>query len=183
MVLQSVNDSIQNFPGPLILFSRVKWWKGVLIGGVLIILSILARYLPENGIGLTLAIFGMAFAGVAGIVSGVILFLRPGASLHLDQTGFEIISPFSNRFFRWSEASDFGVYSHDRSSFVAFNATKPRLTNSDKINAALTGGKNGLLPDTYGMAADDLAHLMTMWRNMALNTTNQTGSLKDISVS
>jgi hypothetical protein len=174
MVVQSVNDGIQNFPGPIILFSRVKWWKGILIGSVLIILSILANYLPKSGIGLTLAIFGMALAGVAGIVSGVILFLRPGASLHLDQTGFEIISPFSKRFFRWSEASDFGVYSHDRSSFVAFNATKPRLTNSGKINAALTGGKNELLSDTYGMAADDLVQLMTTWQNSALNANKQT---------
>ena len=30
---------------------------------------------------------------------------------------------------------------------------------------------NGYLPDTYGMAANDLGQLMTSWRNSAMNAT------------
>jgi hypothetical protein len=168
-------DIFVRFPGPIILPAGVKWSKPSLIGGALIILSILARYLSDNSIELTLLIFAMAFSGVAFVVMGVIFFLRPGAGLRLNETGFEVVGPLNKKIFRWSEVSDFGVWSRKGHSFVAFKAAKPRLTTSDRINSALTGGKNELLPDTYGMAADDLVQLMTTWRNSATNANQQAG--------
>jgi hypothetical protein len=36
-----------------------------------------------------------------------------------------------------------------------------------KLNTALTGHAAGL-PDTYGFSADELAALMTQWRNRAV---------------
>jgi hypothetical protein len=168
-------DILTKFPGPIVLPSLVKWWKGVAIGVALIIASAFARYIPGSDIELTLAIFGMAFAGLLCTVFGVFLFLRPGAGLRLDEAGFEVAGPLRKQTFRWSEVSDFGVWSQDKSSFVAFKAAKPRLTNSDKMNAALTGGRNELLPDTYGMTADNLVQLMTTWRSSAINATKYTG--------
>jgi hypothetical protein len=103
------DDIFVKFPGPITLPAGVKWWKASLIGGVLIILSIFARYIPDDSIELTLAIFAMAFGGVAFIVIGVIFFLRPGAGLRLNDTGFEVVGPLSKQIFRWSEVSDFSV--------------------------------------------------------------------------
>lgn len=169
-------DTFRKFPGPISLPSRVKWWNSISIGSALIIFSILVRYLSDNSIEQTLPIFAVALVGIGCIVIGMILFVRPGACLRLDKTGFEVVSPFRKQVFRWSEVSDFGIWSHKRSSFVAFNAARPRLTISDRLNAALTNGRNATLPDTYGMSADDLVQLMAAWRNSALNATKPIGS-------
>jgi hypothetical protein len=66
------------FPGPITLPPRGKWWWGCLIGGRFIIPGIFALYLPDDSTELTLAIVAMAFGGVAFFATGAILFLRPG---------------------------------------------------------------------------------------------------------
>jgi hypothetical protein len=172
----NLEDTFRKFPGPISLPSPVKWWNAVLIGCALVILSILLRYLADEGTELTLWIVAMALFSIGCIAIGATLFLRPGACLRLDKNGFEVVGPLRKQQFRWSEVSDFGVWSRNKSSFVAFNSANRRLTVSDRLNVALTGGKNAMLPDSYGMPADDLVQLMIAWRNSALNATEPTGS-------
>src|SRR5664279_5504523 len=99
-----------------------------------------------------------------------ITMLLPGAnSLRLDGNGFEITKfYFLRQSYSWLNVSDFVVWEMSRNRFVVFKAEKPRLGVYERINAAMTGGRNGYLPDTYGMAASDLAELMTDWRNSAI---------------
>src|SRR4051794_19250968 len=108
-------DTLRKFPGPISLPSRVKWWNAVLIGCALIILSILLRYLPDESTELTLWILAMGLLGFGCIAIGAALFLRSGACLRLDKTGFEVVGPLRKQIFRWSEVSDFGVWSHKKS--------------------------------------------------------------------
>lgn len=169
----SYEDILSKFPGPIGLRSRAKWWKAVLIGSALITSSILLRYLPDQGTGLTLWIF--ASLGIGGIAIGAILFVRPPC-LRLDETGFEVVASLRKRIFLWSEVSDFGVWWHKESSFVAFNSTSRRFTALGRMNAALTGGKNAMLPESYGMSADNLVQLMIAWRESALNAAKPTAS-------
>ena len=170
-------DTFCKFPGPISLPSRFRWWNLVLIGSALIIFSILGRYLPDNSIELTLYTLGVALGGIVCILGGLVSLLRPGRPcLRLDATSFEVLGPYRKQVFRWSEVSDFGIWSHKRSSFVAFNVAKPRLSISDRLNATLTGGRNATLPDTYGMSVDELVQLMTAWQNSALNAPKSTGS-------
>jgi hypothetical protein len=169
-------DTLSKFPGPISLPTSVKWWKGVLSGCALIILSILLRYLPDQGTELTLCIFALALLGIGTIAMGGILFVRPGACLRLDEAGFEVVSPLRKKAFHWSEVSDFDVWRQKKSSFVAFNSASKRLTVSDRMYADLTGGKNAMLPDSYGMSADDLVQLMSAWRKSALNASKPIGS-------
>jgi hypothetical protein len=102
-------------------------------------------------------------------VIGVITLL-PGASfLRLDENGFDVSRFFRKQIFRWSEVSDFGVWTFRGNCLVVFKAEKSRLNISEKVNAALAGGRNGYLPDTYGLTAEDLVQIMTAWRNSAMD--------------
>ena len=123
------------------------------------------------------AILATAFFGLCALIAGAQLL--PGASsLRLDEDGFEFTRFFRTSEFLWSDVDDFhswgsisgwrtlffGFYS--RPTIVVFKVKKPRLSISEKINSALAGG-NGYLPDTYGMAAEDLSQLMNAWRSLA----------------
>ena len=121
--------------------------------------------------GVPFGILGTAVSG-AGTLLCVIRQLPGASSLRLDEHGFEATSHFRKRTYRWSEATDFSTWTFLSSSMVVFKAAKLHLGILGKMNAALAGGRNGFLPDTYGMAADDLVRLMTAWRNSAMNATS-----------
>jgi hypothetical protein len=167
--INEVEDIVKRFPGPITLVpSRVKWWivtilgAGMTSGSIFAGLYALSQFrvgVEGAGIGLGIGILGTAFFGL-GVVVGMINLLPAGSSLRLDENGFEVIGPLRKQIFRWGEVSDFDVFNGRATSVVVFNAAKPRLTILEKFGAALTGGRNGTLPDTYGSASRDLAQLM-----------------------
>ena len=108
-----------------------------------------------------------------GTMIGVTMLLPGASSLRLDGDGFEITKLFFLRQrYSWLDVSDFVVWGMFSNRMVVFKAEKPRLGVYERISAAMAGGgRNGYLPDTYGMAADDLAQLVTGWRNSAMNAT------------
>jgi hypothetical protein len=113
-------------------------------------------------------IFVTASFGV-GTMIGLITLLPGASSLRLDGSGFEITKFFFLRQrYSWRDVSDFVTWAN---RMVVFEAEKPRLGAYERINAAIAGGRNGYLPDTYGMTAGDLVRLMTSWRNSAMNAT------------
>jgi hypothetical protein len=106
----------------------------------------------------------MLIAALSGFCAALgVIMLGPGAgSLRLDAEGFQVVHFFRTRSYRWSDVSEFGVRSFGQhGEVVAFNAANRRLNIWEKINAALIGGRNAYLPDTYGMTAEDLVRLMT----------------------
>jgi hypothetical protein len=160
-------DSVQKFPGPLTLFPARKKWSNLVIGsGFFTIISILMSFRAGIIAILVTAIFGV------GTVTGATMLLPGASSWRLDENGFDITRCFRKQRYRWSEVSDFGIWGflmYNR--YVVFKAAKSHLSILEKMNAGLAGGRNGYLPDTYGMAADDLVQLMTSWRNSAMNAT------------
>jgi hypothetical protein len=168
-------DIVMRFPGPITLSSPpTQWWILILLCGVNTAGSIFAIFIslsdpsPAASIGVAIGILGTAFFG-AGIVLSIVC-LRPGAnSLQLNEAGFQVTHPFRKRAYRWSDVSDFSVSSgYRRSGHVIFKEAKPSLTISERIRAVLQDGRNGDLPDTYGLTGNDLGYLMELWQNLAM---------------
>jgi hypothetical protein len=148
------------WPGPItLLTSRRKWWV-LTTGASVVAIGLLAVSAGDTAATLIAACFGL-FALVCAIM------LLPGAgSLRLDPGGFEVSHLFRNKTYRWSDVSEFGVVKFgDYGEVVAFKSAEP-LGMWDRMNAALIGGR-AYLPDTYGMAVEQLEQLMTVWRDSA----------------
>lgn len=163
-------DALRDFPGPITLrSSRKKWWK-LTIGAVFFtILGILLSTRDDVA-----GILAAAFFGVCA-VAGVITLLPGASSLRLDEKGFGFTRFFRTQKFHWNEVGDFGIWTLGwiiKSECVVFKVMKSRLSILEKINTALAN-RNGYLPDTYELTAEELVELMTAWQNLALNTMSQ----------
>jgi hypothetical protein len=170
-------DLAPKFPGPLTLVPSLKKRFNLLIGaGFFTIAGILLSF--GAGISFDGRIAGAlatTFFGVCTVMA-MIQLLPGSSSLRLDGNGFEITRYFRKQEFGWSEVSDFGVWTYLGSSIVVFKAAKSRLGIREKLNAALTGGRNDYLQSFHQLAPDDLVQLLTTWRNLAMTATKQTGS-------
>lgn len=170
-MVQSINtqvdeDGVPRFPGPHTLFSSRKKWLRPALGTAFFAAVGIAMILKG---ALFVGIFVTASSGI-GTMTGAMMLLPGASSLRLDESGFEVTKFFFLRQrYCWCDLSDFVAWEMIRKYIVVFKAAKPRLGVYEKINAALAGGRNGYLPDTYGMAANDLVRLMTSWRNSAIN--------------
>jgi hypothetical protein len=165
MVQISVGEGgVPKIPKPLTLFpSRERSKRSIMVLGTFTIIFIVMSFKVAP-----LGILGAAIFGAATL--GCVIRQLPGAgSLRLDEYGFEATSHFRTQQYRWGEVTDFVTWTFFFNSMVVFKATKSRLGILGKMNAFLAGGRNGFLPDTYGMEVDDLARLMTTWRNSAMN--------------
>jgi hypothetical protein len=105
------------------------------------------------------------FFGLCALVFTVQLHPR-SSFLTVSEAGLEFSSLFRKRFVRWSDISEFGVYTIRQhglavSRFVGFNYSAGRLrsTKARRISKALAGFEGGL-PDTYGYRAEELAALL-----------------------
>jgi hypothetical protein len=161
---------LRNFPGPITLRpSRKKWWKLTIGGAAFTVIGILLSFRGD-----VVGMFGVAFFGIC-TATGVITLLPGASSLQLDEKGFGFTRFFRTQKFLWSEVGDFGVWTFSRiikGEGVVFNVAKSRLNILEKINTALAG-RNGYLPDAYGLTSEELVQLMTAWQNLALNATSR----------
>jgi hypothetical protein len=163
---------LSSFPGPVTLYrSRKKWLlllaisTALAFGGALMI-----RDGPAQGW------FVLVFFAAGALISAVMLL--PGASaLVLDHDGFEINSLFRRSRTRWQDTSGFVADHVPRAPqrFVLYDDARISTWRSSKIAVALAG-HNGMLPDTFGLSADDLAWLMAGWRQGALGETAAGGT-------
>lgn len=148
------------WPGPITLLpSRRKWW-GMSAGGAVVAIGLLVGAPGDTAAMVIAACFGL-FALICASM------LLPGAGLlRLDASGFQFSHFFRNKSFRWCDISNFSVCKlGEYGEVVAFETVKP-LGILDRVDAALIGGR-AYLPDTYGRTVEDLAQLMTNWRNWA----------------
>ena len=120
---------------------------------------------------------GVAFFGLGAIVPGLML-LHGAASLRLDADGFKMTNLFRHTRFRWQDASGFeaqfppvlrasAIQPPSWNKFVAFDNAKMRNSTWTRVSALIMK-HNAQLGDTYGFSADDLAKLMTQWRDLAI---------------
>jgi hypothetical protein len=138
-----------------------QWWIMAIGGGLFFVISLLGISFGGD----TAAMIVAAFSGFWAMLGAIMLL--PGAnSLRLDEKGFEIEHFFRRKSFRWSDVSDFGVrrIGEFNEEIVSFETAESHLSLWERINGALIG-KKGCLPNAYGMAAEDLAKLMTTWKN------------------
>jgi hypothetical protein len=160
------------FLGPkTLLSSRKEWWRPTLKGALGTAFGIFMLF-----IGAPLGIFVTVFFGIFTII-GVMMLLPRSSSLQLDRSGFETTILFVLRKrYRWRDVSGFAEGSI-LGKKVVFNAENQHLGTHEKLKAALSGKlnaalgseNNSYLPDTYGMSADDLARLMTSWRDFSMH--------------
>jgi hypothetical protein len=168
-----IKELAAKFPGPITLnVSRAKWWfvtasafgmtAASAFVGVVVVLALRAG---QNGAGIGLAIsaLGIGFFGLC-TVAGVRL-LRNG-SLQLDEDGFGFSGLFRRRY-RWIEVSNFGVV-RSKVASVVFATTKRDRSIWSSINSFYAGGRDGRLPDTYCLGAEELVQLLRAWQSAAL---------------
>jgi hypothetical protein len=171
------DDVVAQFPGPVTLVrSRAKWWTMVILGVGMTTASIWVASAPfissvrvKEGspyILTVIGLFGAAFFGLATAV-GVKCLLPNGSFLRLDENGFEAVYPFRKQRFRWTEVSDFTTFRAKISQYVSFRTTKP-LNFWMRLMASLVAGRDGSLPDTYGLSASELMEIMIAWQNLAI---------------
>ena len=155
---------LARFPGPVTLSaSRRKW----------LLLLLFAAAMTAGGAFMvaTAEPWGwavLAFFAVGTIIS--VVTLMPGASgLTLDRDGFTITSLFRAHRSRWQDVTGFQAITIPFSgrATVGFDD----VTAEGKALAAVStamAGRSGALPDTYGLAVEELVRLLAQWRERAL---------------
>jgi hypothetical protein len=113
--------------------------------------------------------FSAAAFGIWSIIT--LLSLRPGASsLQLDATGFEVTTLYRTKRYSWNQVGGFKEFTTRSTNGVEFWVD---LRVSERPSAGSTDWRNGLLSDTYGLSAEELARILTDWRAWAMKATDQ----------
>ena len=159
------------FPGPLTLYpNRSKW---ILLFAVSASFAAFGAVVLVKQDSSAMMWFCVLFFAVCAVVFGA--YLLPGsASLTLDTDGFRVKHFYFVRKSHWQTVTNIQAASAppSRTKFVRYNDTQ---WNGWKLARWETArlGYNAMLPDTYGMSADDLAELMTQWRDRVLGPSFQ----------
>jgi hypothetical protein len=155
---------LMRFPGPVALYRSRRKWLLVLAGCVLFAIAGIGMIRDDAANGWWVLIF----FGFGSLVAAVALL--PGAgTLALQQDGFEIKNFFRRDRIAWQDATRFEPIRIPPAmqKLVAFDQGSTANRPLAKLNI-MFAGHNGVLPDTYGLSAEALARLMTLWRERAL---------------
>lgn len=155
---EALPEAIELRPG------RVKWVMIFLISAGFVAIAI---WLGDEMEPLTRWGSGGFFA-LCGLIA-VPQMIGVGARLRLDREGFTCTTLFKSFRRTWVECSEFAPARVGPNLMVGFS-TATDETNHPRgaaLSRALTG-ISGALPDTFGMAADELAELMNIFRQRAL---------------
>ncbi|MBU2566215.1 hypothetical protein KKG46_01500 [Patescibacteria group bacterium] len=109
------------------------------------------------------------FFGIGALVFIVNAFPQ-AAYLKLSKEGFEVCSLFRKSFTSWRDVKDFQAGKVSVNTMVVFDFTEEHLEyqGMKKVAETLTGHQ-GSLPDTYGKPANELAQIMTDWKQKSLS--------------
>jgi hypothetical protein len=152
------------FPGPVMLYPSRRKWTLVLVASSLFTIAGIWMVASKAPWGWLVLIFFLCGAVVAAMA------LLPGAgALTLDDRGFEVKNLFRRQRISWQSATSFEARAIPPSAtrMVIFDYIDAKDRAISKL-ATIIAGRNGALPDTYGFSADDLASLMTRWRDKAM---------------
>jgi len=147
---------LARFPGPVRLSPSRRKWILFLAGSLIpvVIGGVLLRVDVKEGLVM------IAVGGLIVLLAGAMLFLPGAGGLLLDAEGFDVVSLGIRQRMRWTEAGNF------RSGWQPGRGlARTVVYDSTKIAGfCLTT----YLPETYGLRDDDLALLMSQWRDRAL---------------
>ena len=176
-----VDELLERFPGPITLYASQRKWLAILAGcavfvgiGVSMITS--PAFFNPSYLGIPADIIGwleIVLFGLGLIVS--VVALMPGRShLTLDANGFTVRNLFRSSTDRWETVDDYTAVNMavthpvGKIMLVGYNDRTQAQRALARANVGLVGRKSAL-PDTYGMTAEDLARLMSVWRRKALS--------------
>lgn len=162
-------ELLAGFPGPVILrMGRGK--PALLLAATLVFWGVLLWLTLHRPFDPWLTPILWAGVAVTGLSLPLLaLLLVNGASLVLTAEGFEARHVWRRRFVRWRDIGDFSV-GEIPPSYIPI-VIYDDVTASGALaraNAAISG-RNAALPDSYGLAPEDLAELMNGWRGRALS--------------
>jgi hypothetical protein len=176
-----VDELLERFPEPVTLYASPGKWLTILAGcalfvGVGVFMITSPAFFRRSYLGVPADIVGwfdIVFFGLGVIVC--VVALMPGRShLTLDANGFTVHSLFRSSTARWEDVDDFAavnmavVHPTRKIMLVGYNDRTQAQRSLARANMGLVG-RNSALPDTYGMTAADLAHVMLLWRRKALS--------------
>jgi hypothetical protein len=171
--LRDVDAILARFPGPVTLRpSRLKWFAVLAVAlGLVAFAVFVLGHTPTNLFAQIWGWSALVFAGGGALV--VIAVLLPGsAGLTLSANGFAVTKFFRTVHMPWPVTDGFTVAEIRFGPFgqpqrlVAYEHANKAGAVAD-LNRRIMG-RNAGLPDTYGLSHDDLAWLMTQWRERAL---------------
>jgi hypothetical protein len=147
---------LSQFPGPVTLYPSKKKWLLIFVIGILLTAS--GHLMIGDGVRWGWFVF-VFFA--CGSITAVVMLLPGAGALLLDKEGFQATSLFGRHRSRWQDTSGFEAVSIPPSlqKMVVYDDAKLIGRSMAKINVGIAGHNAGL-PDTYGLSADGLAHLM-----------------------
>jgi hypothetical protein len=161
-----VADILARFPGPVTLYAARRKWLLMLV-----VCIAFAGAGAAEGQSWTNWI-GVVFFGLGAIVSALMLLPHAG-SLLLDVDGFEMRVFFRRIRVTWRDASNFeaiypvgGRRLPTTAKVVGFDHAKFKDSRWVALSKFITPHA-GRMVDTYGFSAEDLASLMTQWRERA----------------
>jgi len=100
-----------------------------------------------------------------GIPASLLMFIPGSCCLVLRPDGFLMRRMWRRWFFRWDEVADFTVVQGVQGPRVAWNITRPGTRRSAFLREMY--GRDLMLPDNYGLSAQDLCAMMTERRDHA----------------
>ncbi len=195
-----IAELLGQFPGSLTLRpSASKWLRILAIALGFVALGVIFIVTPGTFAGdggsdalstllMTLRLAGTATQAVAALGWMTVIFfgagaavgivaLLPGASgLTLNRDGFVIVNLYRHRAARWQDVSAFAVAEVNAlfrtQKLVGYDDRTAKGARLAALNVSLSG-YNSALPDTYGLSCEDLARLMSLWRERVVKQTNR----------
>ena len=147
--------------GELILrASRLQW---IALAAVCVIFALGGLYLIVTGEDRGYAV--AAFFALGALLAFALLF-HGRANLRLAEDGFVFGLMWREESHRWKDVSAFDVVAIRGSRRVAFDVPRDRGALAGMARKQI--GFSAILPDRYGMKAEDLAAIMNQWREAAL---------------
>ena len=122
-----------------------------------------------QGISLIFTITATAFMAGGGmlVMVGLIYCLPSSNSLEINDGGFSYRNGLKTVFCRWEDCGEFTTWHQNlfgltASELVTFDTKTPIASANSNLK---TTGKNGVLPGTYGMDADELVAKLNQFRS------------------
>ena len=103
------------------------------------------------------------FFGACGLL-GVMVLLKGGGSLQLDDDGFEIVGAFKSSCYRWSDIESIRLAKIRGASVIALNYRKGDARRS-QVSRSLTG-MDATVGNIYNVSTNDLCETMKKWHKL-----------------
>lgn len=163
---------MKDFKGPLpetltLKPSRTRW---MLLFLVAVSFSISAVWVVTT-IDVVPRVITAVFFGIGALIA-IPGMLGYKSELVLDRKGFTCATPFRTFQRDWKDCSTFSAIRIGLSRFVSFSSAPDEKAhpNLAEVNRKIIG-ESGMLPDTYGMTAEELAELLNRFRSRSLGAS------------